>query len=351
MNSGEEMKIGIVGVYGEGQDFSGGQPVKTNLIIEGMQEIYGVDNVSTVNTFELKKNKFKFLKGIFLLVRSCENILILPARNGIQILAVMLLILNVFYKRKLHYIVIGGWIGELLSNKKILIKMLDEFVGIYVETTKMKKDLNELGLNNVHVMYNYKVLERVPIEEINYNLATPYQLCTFSRVVKEKGLEDAIASVIEVNRTLGYEAFCLDIFGYIDSSYRDRFFEIIKGAPKYIRYCGTKKPTESVEVIKNYFMLVFPTRYKTEGIPGTIIDSYFAGVPVLSSRWDSFSDVIEEGVTGLGYNFKQKEDLVCKLIEIEKNPQEVIKMRLNCREIAQKYTKEHVLEKFVENIH
>ena len=54
------------------------------------------------------------------------------------------------------------------------------------------------------------------------------------------------------------------------------------------RYCGIKDPKDSVKTLKNYFALVFPTRFYTEGIPGTIIDAYYAGVPVIASKWESF---------------------------------------------------------------
>jgi hypothetical protein len=54
-------------------------------------------------------------------------------------------------------------------------------------------------------------------------------------------------------------------------------------------------------VLKDYFALLFPTHFYTEGIPGTVIDAYAAGIPVISAKWESYSDVIDEGVTGIGY--------------------------------------------------
>ena len=54
-----------------------------------------------------------------------------------------------------------------------------------------------------------------------------------------------------------------------------------------------------------YFQHIF----FTEGIPGTIIDAYSAGVPVISARWESFSDVVEEGRTGIGYEFDNMREL------------------------------------------
>ena len=38
-------------------------------------------------------------------------------------------------------------------------------------------------------------------------------------------------------------------------------------------------------------------------IPGTVIDAYAAGVPVISAKWESFADLIRDGETGIGYPF------------------------------------------------
>ena len=62
-------------------------------------------------------------------------------------------------------------------------------------------------------------------------------------------------------------------------------------------------------MLKNYFLLAFPTKFYTEGIPGTILDAYAAGVPVIASKWESFFDVIEEGKTGIGYEFDNQKEL------------------------------------------
>lgn len=52
---------------------------------------------------------------------------------------------------------------------------------------------------------------------------------------------------------------------------------------------------KAVEIISKYHYQIFPTRYKTEGIPGSIIDSFFSGTPVIASKWDSVNDVLEDG--------------------------------------------------------
>ena len=80
-------------------------------------------------------------------------------------------------------------------------------------------------------------------------------------------------------------------------------------------------------VIKGYYMLLFPTHFTTEGIPGTIIDSYAAGVPVIASKWDGFNDVIDNGVTGIGYQCLHNECLQAAIEDAIKSPNKIKEMK------------------------
>ena len=95
---------------------------------------------------------------------------------------------------------------------------------------------------------------------------------------------------------------------------------------------------QSVEVLKKYFALVFPTRFFTEGVPGTIVDAYASGIPVISAKWESFSDVVDEGVTGYGYEFGKVVELERVLIDIANNPEKVISLKANCIKKAKDYS-------------
>lgn len=107
--------------------------------------------------------------------------------------------------------------------------------------------------------------------------------------MKEKGIEDIIHAVEDINEKYGSKKFALDIYGQIDEGYRDSFESMIKKFPDYIRYCGTVPFDKSTEALKNYFALVFPTRFYTEGIPGTIIDAYASRCPGCFSKVGEFS--------------------------------------------------------------
>ena len=107
---------------------------------------------------------------------------------------------------------------------------------------------------------------------------------------------------------------------------------------------------QSVEVLKNYFALLFPTRFYTEGIPGTIIDAYSAGVPVISSMWESFSDMIEVDVTGFGYIFGDLDGPKKILLDIVSMPEIINNIKKSCIRRAVEYTPQSVIARLVDKL-
>ena len=63
----------------------------------------------------------------------------------------------------------------------------------------MKEQLKSQGYNNIEVIPNCKELDILDAKTIKYTGIKPYRLCTFSRVTKEKGIEDAVRAVCEIN--------------------------------------------------------------------------------------------------------------------------------------------------------
>jgi len=107
---------------------------------------------------------------------------------------------------------------------------------------------------------------------------------------------------------------------------------------------------ESVDILKQYYALLFSTRYYTEGVPGTIIDAYAAGVPVISSKWESFSDVIEDGVTGFGYEFGNFEDLKVKIKQAIEQQSVWMGLKNNCLKRANDFTPKEAMKILFEKL-
>ena len=192
-------KITVIGHFGFGLNFLDGQTVKTKILTEEFERRFGESAVGKMDTHGGKKKLLAMPFMVRKALKDSENVMILPAHNGIRIIAPLLVFFNRFHKRKLHYSVIGGWLPDFLEKRKWLAKKLKKFDYIYVETSTMKKALEKQGFTNVSVVPNCKKLTPLTPDELVYPDGEPYKLCTFSRVMKEKGIEDAVNAVKAVN--------------------------------------------------------------------------------------------------------------------------------------------------------
>lgn len=338
-------RICVIGHFGFGFNLLNGQTIKTKIVTKALEDKVGTSEVQKIDTHGGKsaylRLPIQMLKGL----KECSNIIIFPAHNGVRVIVPLLVFLNYFFKRKIHYIVIGGWLPNLCKKKKWLSEKLKAIDSIYVETNTMKSELEKQGFQNIIVMPNFKNLSILDENELVYSEKEPFALCTFSRVMKEKGIEDAIEAVISVNSHLGRIAYTLDIYGQVDME-QEEWFEVLKKSfPKYVRYKGCVPFEQAVDVLKSYFALLFPTRFFTEGIPGTIIDAYAAGVPVIVSKWESSDDVIEEKTTGLCYEFFDEKGLYNILRDVINNPTIVNSMKVACIKKANSYISRTAINK------
>ena len=343
-------KIGICGHYGGNNNFLDGQTVKTKIITKELEKEFGDNEVKKVDTFGGKRRLVPILLNLISLVVSCKNIIILPAHNSLRIFAPLLAFVNSFYHRKLHYVVIGGWLPEFVATRKWLKNALMKFAFIYVETSTMKNNLELMGFTNIVLLPNCKELDVIQAEELVYTKQEPFKLCTFSRVMKEKGIEDAVKAVKAVNDKIGKNVYTLDIYGQIDKEQTDLFAKLQTKFPDYVKYKGLVPFDKTTEVLKDYFLLLFPTKFYTEGIPGTIIDAYAAGVPVVCSKWQSFADLVDDTV-GYGYDFSSEEALenLLKKIYLE-DINRVLSMKELCLIKSNKYMPNKVIRILSNNL-
>ncbi len=343
------MKIGILGHYGIGLTLLNGQTVKTQNLTEGL-ESYTDATVVKIDTHGWSHAPFRLLGNIRRAFRACDAVIMLPAHNGVRVFAPVLLHFKRKYGKKVFYDVIGGWLPEFLQEKKGLRKTLMAFDGIWVETRTMQQRLKAQGFENISVVPNFKELHPLAETDLVCPEGKPYKLCTFSRVMKEKGIETAVRAVEQVNRELGFAAFSLDIYGQVDAGQKRWFEELQKSFPDCVRYCGCVDSSKSVEVIKAYFALLFPTHFYTEGIPGTLIDAYAAGVPVIAARWESYADVVEEGKTGFGYDFDDPAGLAELLKQAADRPQMLLQRKPDCLKKAAEFMTQTVMDSLMEKL-
>ena len=343
-------KISVLGHFGHGVDLLNGQTVKTKIVTEELENQLGADTVLKYDTHGGIKTLLKAPFQVFGALKKSADVVIFPAHNGLRVYAPLLYFQSKFFKnRKLHYVVIGGWLPEFLSTRKKLANILKKFDGIYVETNTMKKNLEKQGFSNVFVMPNCKKLTVLSETELIYQTSAPYKLCTFSRVMKEKGIETAVDAVKSVNDKLGYTAYSLDIYGQVDTAQTDWFDGLVKNFPEYVRYRGVIPFDKSVSTLKEYFALLFPTYYEGEGFAGTLIDAYSAGVPVIASDWKYNAEFVNADVGFLfpAEDIKAFSDI---LQSVAKNPEMMLNKKSFCLKETEKYKIEDAIQVLIKQL-
>ena len=341
--------ICVLGRLAYNKNLYDGQTVLTRMVDKELKNQLNDYNFYYIETFNYKKNIFKCLiKSIYCLYK-CDNIVMLLSRNGLSFYLPFLYFINKLFKKNIYHRVIGGNLDKLVIKNPKWIKYLNSLNCNYVELESLCKRLTKMGINNVKVSPNFKNIDILDSKEIKkYTIKDEIRFCTFSRVVKEKGISDAIDAIEKYNLNNEKKVY-LDIYGPIDERYEEEFDSKINES-KYVYYKGIINSNDSVNVLKKYYMLLFPTYWEGEGFPGTLIDAFSSGLPTIATDWNYNSEIIENDKTGIIYDCNNKNLLYKNICYSINNINVINKMRFNCIEEAKKYNPKIVIKKIVNDI-
>ena len=277
--------------------------------------------------------------------------MLIVSSRGYKILIPIIVFINKFYKRHTFDFVIGGARYKIYDKNKLIKKMAYKFNRIFVETANMKEEYKKRGLNNVDVIPNFKNILPININDIKKDTNKKnLKICTFTRIHKDKGIEDSINAVKIANKMLNSDIFQLDIYGEIDKKYGFQFEEQKKQFPQFISHKGCINAKDAVNVLKKYDLMLFLTYWKGEGFPGTIIDAFFSGLPVIATEWNYNFEVLKENITGYKVKVKNPEEVARILIKLYKEQEKLVNMKFECLKEADEYTPSKAMKKFIEQI-
>lgn len=345
-------RVCAIGHFGKGENLLNGQTIKTKIFTDQLIANYGEEEVFSVDTHGGLRKLLRLVVNVFYGVKECKNIVVYPSDNGIKVIVPLLCVLNVFFHRSLHYIVIGGYIQEYLKKHSLLTKMLMKYSGIYVETEPMKQSLVVMGFKNVFVVPNCKDIPIVSKKEFLLKEESVFRFCTFSRVMKSKGIEDAVNAIEEINKIYGRTICKLDIYGQVDGNEKDWFDILLYRINRIdgVTYCGLIPYNQSVNILKDYYALLFPTYYEGEGFAGTLIDAFAAGIPVIATDWHYNSNIVTHNQTGLIYSVNEKCGLNKSIVYAIENQELWHKMKYNCIDKATDLKPSNVIKTIIKNM-
>lgn len=345
------MKIGIIGRLAEGTNLLDGQTIKTRVLKQELESIYPDCEIDCIDTYNIKKKIVGVFGATKYLLKECDCVFVLLSKNGRSIFFPLLYHLNKKYKKPIYHDVIGGTLADEAQKKKNWKQILNSFTVNWVELPSLQQRLAEIGVNNAETLPNFKRLPICEREELPDKYEEPYKFCTFSRVIETKGITTAAQAIRYVNQHAKKKIAELYVYGEIDPSYEDAFGELLQSQKDEVFYGGKIPFDRSVEKIKPFFMLLFPSTHPGEGFPGTFIDAYSAGVPIIASDWKYNAELVEHGVTGLIYDVDKKEQFYELVWYAISSPEEIVKMKENCLNEAEKYRPEYVMEIIKRQIH
>lgn len=342
--------IAIIGRLAAGAELLDGQTVKTKVLYEELRRSFPEREIRCVDVYRYKRRFIPILWQTLRAFFSCEHIFVLLSRNGRTFFFPILTALNRIFRRKLYHDVIGGALPEEAKRRPALQKQLKRFTLNWVELPSMKDSLAELGIGNVEVLPNFKRLSILSADALQMPKDEPFVFATFSRVTRDKGIGEAIVAVADVNRKKGRKAAVLRVYGQVEEDYRETFDALLHRHEDCVVYCGSVPQDQSVEVLRDCYMLLFPSVYAGEGLPGTIIDAYSAGLPVIASDWHFNAELVHDGVTGWCYDHRDASLLTERLLCAVEHPDEVNAMRSACLAEAAVYTPEHAMQQIAKQL-
>lgn len=335
--------ITIIGPFAEKEEnHATGATVKVRELTKTLKKMLPDHNIKTVDTNDWKLSP-KFLSSIVAAYMQSSNIIFVISEDSLKKLS----ILNSLFKAKCtyHYAVLGTGVADNLdSSKKKFLTLIDH---IYVETPTARNKLVAAGFTQTTEMKNFKNYKTELSDIVNVSHNFPIRLCMFSRIEKKKGFTNAISTINKLHLIKKEKIFELDIYGLIEKDYEKEFENILK-AYDFVTYKGIADPGEAVDILKEYSYLLFPTEYYTEGIPGTILDSFASGLPVIASRWKYCDDLIPNEC-GYKFDLGNYNDLM-NVLELVINNNPDINMRRACLEHSKEYVPEKAIIPLLLNI-
>ena len=340
-------RIGIWGQFGDGVNkIADGQAVRTTIITEELKARYGKNNIMVVNTNNWRKHPVRFLLNTLRLNATCAKVVIFPADNGFKVGVPIFNFFNKFYRRELYDVVIGGYLPALLKNKPKCIGMLKKYRALFVQTPNLQKDLEKIGLDNIHILSNLKRLNTVKAEEMMVNREAQVKVCTMCRITEPKGIAYAIDAVKAANEALGGIFIHLDIYGIVAPEYQETFDGLLAENGDFVSYGGVVDFDKTTETLRDYFLMLFPTYYYGEGFPGNVVDAYNAALPMIATDWNYNRDVITDGRNGILVPIKDVDALCNAVLSLYRDRERAHEIALNNIEDAENYKPDAVLKEF-----
>lgn len=227
-------------------------------------------------------------------------------------------------------LVMGGVVEDILQAGPEYVKKLGTFRRVYLEYPGMAGKLTAEGLRNAAVYPNGRPRpdHLPPITQRHGALRCVF----FSLIQPEKGVD----RILEAAGKLPEIEF--HFYGRIVPEYREAFEEAVEAIPN-VHYHGLfAGDSDAVyRELNQYDVLLLPTRCKTEGLPGILIEAKIAGLTSVISGINYTGETVTNGIDGIVLPEDTPECLVSALQTIDGDREKLLSMKQASRASAEQY--------------
>ncbi|MGN1220029.1 MAG: glycosyltransferase, partial [Candidatus Cryptobacteroides sp.] len=113
--------------------------------------------------------------------------------------------------------------------------------------------------------------------------------------------------------------YSITFYGPINDEDKDYFNNNI-AKYSFAEYKGALQPAEIYDTLSKYDVMLLPTHYYTEGLPGSVVDAYISGIPVIVTEWKHAREFVEDSVSGFIIPFENgQNELIDKVQLLDKD--------------------------------
>lgn len=344
-------KVIVIGFFGYISGQVNGQTIRTrsifNLLDQKKHEMGR--GLIYFDTEIFKSSPLQIFKLIALIINS-RSIFYLGAHKNLRFIFPIIFILSKLSRIDVHFVVIGGWLHDFLLKRPLHRFMLGKIKQIYPQTRLLATSLvSDYGYSNVTQLNNFRHLPSCREVQTRSRDDFEKKLVFIGRVLPEKGLR-TIFKIRELIESKSIDCISIDIYGPVSSEYEGEFFSDIEKSEGIIRYKGILQPNEIHKALSGYDLMLFPTQYFTEGFPGSILDAYIAGVPVIATKWKYADEFVVDNVSGIIVPFGDEERFISTVMTVIQDASLLQRLSVGAAEQSAKYTSESawgVIKKYV----
>lgn len=232
--------------------------------------------------------------------------------------------------RRSVMMVMSGIVEDVIQAGPEFITMYSTYARVYLEFPGMAKKLTEAGVTNAAVYPNGRPRPQKlpPISAGEGHL----QCVFFSQIQPEKGVD----RILDAAKVLPGMQF--HFYGGIVPEYREVFLEEIeKNGNTQYHGIFTGDSEAVYEELSQYDALLLPTRCKTEGLPGILIEAKIAGLACVISDINYNREVVVDGMDGIVMEEDSSSCLVSALKALDCDREKLLCMKLAGRDSAESY--------------